>query len=100
MSRSSLAYTFPRLYSIHQPQYPTTAQDVIYSIVQCLLTRNTFLHFSISQKVTRAAAYFCLFITTESEERQAVTSPRTISMRYKSCKVNSFYQEFPKIVLY
>ena len=40
----------------------------------------------------QAAAYFCPFITTESEERPAVTSPRTISMRYKSCKVNSFSQ--------
>ena len=73
----------------NQPQYPTTTRDVIYSIVQCLLSRNTFLHFAISQKATRAAAYFCLFITTESEERLAVTSPRTISMHYKSCRVNS-----------
>ena len=80
MSRSSLAYILQRLYSLHQPQYPTAAQDVIYSIVQCLLSRNTFLHFSLSRKATRAAAYFCLFITTGSKERLAVTSPRTISM--------------------
>ena len=93
MSRSS----FPRLYSLHQPQYPTTEQDVINSIVQCLPSRNTFLHFSTSQKATRAAAYFCLFIKTGSEDRLAVTSPRTFSMRYKSCKVSSFSREFPKI---
>ena len=78
MLRSSLAFILPRLYSLHQPQYPTTAQDVIYSIVQCLLFRNTFLHFSTSQKAMRATAYFCPFITTESEERLAVTSPHTI----------------------
>ena len=53
-----------------------------------------------AKKDERAAAYFCQFITTESEKRVAVTSPRTISMRYKSCKVNSFSQEFPEIFLY
>ena len=90
MSRSSLAYIFPRLYSLHHPQYPTTEQDEINSIVQCLPSKNTFLHFSTSQKPTRAAAYFCLFIKTGSEDRLAVTSPRTFSMRYKSCKVSSF----------
>ena len=79
-----LAYTFPRLYSLHQPQYPTEEQDVINSIVQCLPSRNTFLHFSTSQKATRAAAYFCLFIKTGIEKRLPVTSPRTISMRYES----------------
>ena len=96
MSRSSLAYIFPRLHSLHHPQYPTTEQDVINSIVQCLPCKNTFLHFSTSQKATRAAAYFCLFIKTGSEDRLAVTSPRTFSMSYKSCKVSSFSQEFPK----
>ena len=100
MLRSSLAYILPRLYSLHQPQYPTTEQDVIYSIVQRLLSRKTFLHFSTRQKATRAAADFCLFITTGSEERLAVTSLRTISMRHKSCKVSSFSREFPKIFLY
>ena len=100
MSRSSLAYILSRLYSLQQPQYPTTAQDVIYSVVQCLLSRNTFLHFSTSQKATRAAAYFCPFVTIQSEERVALTSPRTISMRYKSCQENSFSQEFPKNFLY
>ena len=99
MSRSSLAYIFPRLYSLHQPQYPTTEQDVINSIVQCLPSRNTFLHFSTSQKATRAAVYFCLFIKTGSEDKLAVTSPRTFSMRYKSCKVSSFSKEFPKFFL-
>ena len=38
-----------------------------------------------------------LSITTEREERLAVMSPHTISMRYKSCRVNNFSQEFPKI---
>ena len=57
------------------------------------------VHFSTSQKATLAASYFYLFITTGSEERLAVTSSQTISMRYKSCKVNSFSQEFPKIFL-
>ena len=70
---------------------------MIYSIVQCLLPRNTFLHFSTSQKATRAAAYFSPFISTESEKRLAGASPRTISMRCKNCKVNSFSQEFPSI---
>ena len=98
MSRSSV-YLSTTLH-LHQPQYPTTEQDVINSIVQCWLSRNTFLHFSTSQKATRAAAYFCQFIKTGSEERLAVTSPRTISMRYKSCKVSSFSQKFPKIFLY
>ena len=100
MSRSSLAYIFPRLYSLHHPQYPTTEQDVINSIVQGLPSKNTFLHFSTSQKAMRAAAYFCLFIKTGSEDRLAVTSPRTFSMCYKSCKVSSFSQEFPKFFLY
>ena len=86
MSRYSLAYILSRLYSLHQPQYPTTALDVIYSILQFLLSRNTFLHFSTSQKATPAAAYFCLFITTESKERLAITSPHTISMRYETVK--------------
>ena len=72
-------------------QYPKTAQDVIYSIVQCLLSRNTFLHFSTSQKATQAAAYFCLFITTGSEERLAVTSLRTISMRFLLSFQKIFY---------
>ena len=99
ISRSSLAYIFPRLYSLHHPQYPTTEQDVINSIVQCLPSKNTFLHFSTSQKATRAAAYFCLFIKTGSEDRLAVTSPRTFLTRYKSCKVNSFSQELPKFFL-
>ena len=90
MSRSSLAYILPRLYSLYQPQYPTTAQDVIQSTVQCLLSRNTFLHFSTSQKATQAAAYRCLFITTGSEERLAMTSLRTISMRLKAVKFTAF----------
>ena len=101
MSRSSLAYILSRLYSLHQPQYPTTALDVIYSIVQCLLSRNTFLHFSTSHKATQATAYFYLLIIKGvSEERLAVMSLCTISMRYKRCKVNSFSQEFPKFFLY
>ena len=48
----------------------------------------------------QAAAYFWLFITTGSEERLAVTSLRTILVRYKSCKVNSFSLELPKIFLH
>ena len=34
MLRSSLACILPRLYSLHQSQYPTTAQDVMYLIAQ------------------------------------------------------------------
>ena len=70
MSRSSLAYILPRLYSLHQPQYPTTAQDVINSIAQCLLSSNhIFTFFSTSQKSCVSRSLF-LSIYRNSEWRK------------------------------
>ena len=68
MSRSSLAYILPRLYSLHQPQDPTTAQDVINSIVQCLLSRNTFF---ISQQAKKLRETQLIFVYLSQQQRWA-----------------------------
>ena len=44
--------------------------------------------------------HLCHLSPQRDEERLAATLSRAVSMRYKTCKVNSFSQEFPKIFLY
>ena len=63
-----------------------------------MLSRNTFYISQQAKKAAQAVAYFCHLSQYRDEEKLTVTSPRTISMRYKSCEVNSFSQEFPKFV--
>ena len=102
MSRSSsMVYPSTTLQStLTAVSYNSTRCDMFNSLMLAI-QKHVFTFLNKPKKVREPQVIFVhLSITTESEERLAVTSLHTISMRYISCKVNSFSQEFPKIFLY